>query len=152
MGSVVRSVDRSDQLRDFPDIKKQRQKVLVMRKSFSFSATVAALFIALALASVDVQASFADEAPVVRHKRAATALNGHRRHHWRELPVVTAPVAVGVVTSGRLTTEFERRSGYSDPYYGYYGGPVYYGGPYYYPPYYDGVSSLYYATHPIVEW
>jgi hypothetical protein len=122
-----------------------------MRKSFSFSASAAALCIALALISIDVQAASADEAPVVRHKRAATAFNGHRRHHWRELPVVTAPVVVGV-TSGRLTTELASRSGYSDPYYGYYGGPVYYGGPYYYPPYFDGAGPLYYATHPIVEW
>ena len=61
-------------------------------------------------------------------------------------------VGSGLVTSGRLVTELATRGGYVDPYYGYYGGPVYYGGPYYYRPYFDGVSPVYFATHPIVEW
>jgi hypothetical protein len=125
------------------------QKVLAMRRSFSFFASLAALVMAMALSLIDIQTSSADEALVVRHKRTAAA---HHRHHWREAPVFAAPV-VAVVPGERLTTALASQRGYNfDPYLGYYGGPVYYGGPYYYRPYFDGASPAYFATHPIVEW
>ena len=146
-----RSVDRPPRLEDVSNIQ-QHQKVLVMRRLFSFFSSLAALFIAVALTLIDIQTSSADEALVLRQKRAATSFGGlGRRHHGREALVVRAPV-VGFVTSGRLTTALASRSGYSDPYYGYYGGPVYYGGPYYYRPYFDGAGPIYFSTHPIVEW
>lgn len=123
-----------------------------MRKPLSFFASLAALFMAGSLTLINIQVLSADEAPVVRQKRAATASSGHHRHHWQAARVFGAPV-VGVVASGRLTTALANQYGYNfDPYLGYYGGPVYYGGPYYYRPYFDGASPTYFATHPIVEW
>jgi hypothetical protein len=122
-----------------------------MRKPLSFFASLAALFMAGSLTLIDIQTSSADEAVVVRHKRAAAAFSAHPRQHWRRGPVA-APV-VAVVPGERLTTALANQRGYNfDPYLGYYGGPVYYGGPYYYRPYFDGASPAYFATHPIVEW
>ena len=88
-----------------------------------------------------------------RDQRAgATEFSSRNRHHWRLAPLLTAP-AIGVVTSGGLTTALASRSGYNhDPYVGYYGGPIYYGGPYYYRPYFDGAGPIYFGTHPIVDW
>jgi hypothetical protein len=123
-----------------------------MRSSLAFFSSLAALFMGVALALINVQTATADEALMLRHKTVVTALNSHGRHLWRRAVVVTAPV-VAVVTSGRLTTALANRKGYNfDPYLGYYGGPDYYGGPYYYRPYFDGASPTYFATHPIVEW
>lgn len=87
-----------------------------------------------------------------KNQRTGTTEFGSRnRHHWRRAPVLAAPV-VGVVTGGGLTTALASRSGYQDPYVGYYGGPIYYGGPYYYRPYFDGEGPIYFGTHPIVDW
>src|SRR5580698_1019548 len=111
-----------------------------MRRSLSSFASLAALFMAAALTLIDIKTSSADEALVVRHKRVATAVGGHWRHHWRRAPVFAAPLGA-VVRSGseRLTTSLANQMGYNfDPYLGYYGGPDYYGGPYYYRPYFDG--------------
>jgi hypothetical protein len=122
-----------------------------MRSSFSFLASLAALFVAGALTSIDIQTSSAAEALVVQQKRVATGSGGHHRHYWRGARVA-GPV-VAVIPGERLTTALANQFGYNfDPYLGYYGGPVYYGGPYYYRPYFDGASPTYFATHPIVEW
>jgi len=148
--SVRASVDRCLQLEDFCSVQ-QRQKVSAMRKPHSFFASLAALFVAGSLTLIDIQSSSADEALVVLHKRAATAVSSHHRHHWRS-GAVAAPV-VAIAPDDRLTTALANQYGYNfDPYLGYYGGPVYYGGPYYYRPYFDGASPTYFATHPIVEW
>jgi hypothetical protein len=119
-----------------------------MRKPHSFFASFAVLFMAGSLTLIDIQSSSADEALVVRHKKAASAVSSH---HRRSGPVAVPVVAV--VPNERLTTALANQYGYNfDPYLGYYGGPVYYGGPYYYRPYFDGASPVYFATHPIVEW
>jgi hypothetical protein len=88
---------------------------------------------------------------VSRPASAMTDLSGRRRYRRRWPSLVVTP-AVSVVGGGVATTELASRYGYNIPYFGYYGGPVYYGGPYYNRPFYDGVSSSYFRTHPIVEW
>jgi hypothetical protein len=121
-------------------------EMLVRTKSLPFSGSILAFVATVVLTLMDIQVASARD-----QKVAATEFSGRSRHYWRRAPVITAPV-VGVVTSGGLTTALASRSGYYDPYFGYYGGPVYYGGPYYYRPYFDGAGPLYFGTHPIVEW
>jgi hypothetical protein len=121
-------------------------EMLARTRSLSPSGGIVALVAAVLLIVLDIQvASAADQ------RVAATRFSGHNRHYYRREPVTTAPV-VGVVTGGGLTTALASRSGYYDPYVGYYGGPTYYGGPYYYRPYFDGAGPIYFGTHPIVEW
>jgi hypothetical protein len=118
----------------------------MLARTKSLSGGIVALVATVVLTLVDIQvASAADQ------RVAATRFSSHNRHYYRAAPVMTAPV-VGVVTGGGLTTALASRSGYYDPYVGYYGGPTYYGGPYYYRPYFDGAGPIYFATHPIVEW
>jgi hypothetical protein len=119
-------------------------EMLVRTKSLSFSGGVLAFVATAVLTFMDIQV-----APAMDQKVAPREYSGRTRHYWRRPTVVTAPV-VGVVTSTGLTTALASRSGYYGPY--FYGGPTYYGGPYYYPPYFDGTGSLYFGTHPIVEW
>lgn len=150
--TTERSVDRHRQLEDFQRTATLK-KALAMRKlNFAF-ASLAAFSMTAALTLTDIRtSSAADEALVVRPKRAVASYSGHRRHHWRTAAVFAEP-AVRVVPTDRLTTALASQRGYSwGPEYGYYGGPDYYGGPYYYRPYFDGVSPIYFATHPIVEW
>jgi hypothetical protein len=121
-------------------------EMLVRTKSLAFSGGIVALVATGMLTLMDIQvASAADQ------RVAPTQSSGRSRHYWRRAPVMTAPV-VGVVTGGGLTTALASRSGYYDPAFGYYGGPIYYGGPYYYRPYFDGAGPIYFGTHPIVEW
>jgi hypothetical protein len=119
--------------------------MLARTKSLRLSGGIVALVATVVFVSMDIQvASAADQ-------RVASTRFSHNQHHYRQTPVMTAPV-VGVVTGEGLTTALASRSGYYDPAFGYYGGPHYYGGPYYYRPYFDGAGPIYFGTHPIVEW